>query len=248
MATLKGLIKIEGTLDGLTFYKGKNGYFIRTKGGISKNRIKNDPAFIRTRENANEFGLAATAGKILRHSLATLLHKTQDPTLPSRLMRKLMLIKNHDTTSPRGQRSAAVGLTTSEGKVLLQNFNCNENAILDQVLRADYTVNTTTGEISIPDFIPGTQLNAPPGATHVTLQSAFLNLDFTTEVRDLQLSDPLNLPINLTSDNVTLTPAAVTGSGVTMILLQLSFFQEMNGVQYHLNNGAFNTLNILRVV
>tara|TARA_R110000751_G_scaffold230812_1_gene332226 strand:- start:263 stop:586 length:324 start_codon:yes stop_codon:yes gene_type:complete len=93
MATLKGLIKIEGTLDGLTFYKGKNGYFIRTNGGISKNRINNDPAFISTRENAPEFGLAATSGKILRHSLAKLLHNTQDPTLPSRLMRKLMLIK-----------------------------------------------------------------------------------------------------------------------------------------------------------
>ena len=132
--------------------------------------------------------------------------------------------------------------------MLLQNFDCNENAILAQVLRADYTVNTTTGEISIPDFIPGTQLVAPPGATHVTLQSAFLNLDFTTEVRDLQLSDPVNLPINLTPDNVTLTPAAVTGTGITMMLLQLSFFQEMNGVQYHLNNGAFNTLNIVRVV
>ncbi|UBZ11221.1 hypothetical protein LDL79_03680 [Leeuwenhoekiella palythoae] len=248
MATLKGLIKIEGTLDGLTFYKGKNGYFIRTKGGISKNRIKNEPAFKRTRENANEFGLAATSGKILRHSLAKLLHNTQDPTLPSRLMRKLMLIKNHDTTSPRGLRNPAVGLTTPEGKLLLQNFDCNENAILAQVLRADYTVNITTGEISIPNFIPGTQLVAPLGATHVTLQSAFLNLDFTTEVRDLQLSDPVNLPINLTPGTVTLAPAAVTGTGITMMLLQLSFFQEMNGIQYHLTNGAFNTLNIVRVV
>jgi len=248
MAILKSLIKIEGTLDDLTFYKGKNGYLIRTKGGISKNRIKNDPAFIRTRENGNEFGLAATAGKVLRRALLELIRNAKDGTLTSRLMRQMSLIKNQDTTSPRGLRNPAVGLATPEGKVLLQNFDFNENAILAQVLRADYTVNTTTGEISIPNFIPGTQLVAPPGATHVTLQSAFLNLDFTTEVRDLQLSDPVNLPINLTSDNVTLAPAAVTGTGITMMLLQLSFFQEMNGVQYHLNNGAFNTLNIVRVI
>lgn len=248
MAVLTGLIKIIGTLDGLTFYKGKNGYLIRTKGGISKNRIQKDPAFKRTRENAHEFGLAATSGKILRHALAMLMRNTKDSTLPSRLMRKLMLIKNQDSISPRGQRNPAVGLTTPEGKFLLQNFDCNENAILAQVLRANYTVNTATGAISIPNFIPDTQLVAPLGATHVTLQSAFLNLDFTTGARDLQLSDPVNLPINLTPKDVALTPAAVTGSGVTMILLQLSFFQEINGIQYHLNNGAFNTLNILRVV
>ncbi|WP_240924871.1 hypothetical protein [Leeuwenhoekiella sp. ZYFB001] len=53
MAVLKGLIKIIGSLDGLTFYKGKNGYFIRTKGGISKSRIKttrhlNEPGRIPT--------------------------------------------------------------------------------------------------------------------------------------------------------------------------------------------------------
>ncbi|RXG26913.1 hypothetical protein [Leeuwenhoekiella marinoflava] len=248
MATLKGLIKIEGTLDGLTFYKGKNGYFIRTKGGISKERIQKDPAFIRTRENANEFGLAATAGKILRYALSTLIRNAKDNTLPSRLMSKMMLIKNQDTTSSRGQRNPAVGLTTPEGKRLLQDFDFNGNAILTQVLRADYSVNVTTGEIRIPGFVPGTQLNAPPGATHVTLKSALLNVDFTTEARDLKLSDPLNLRINATPKEVALAPIAVTGTGVTMILLQLSFFQEINGVQYPLNNGAFNTLNILRVV
>ena len=149
MAVLKGLIKIEGTLDDLTFYKGKNGYFIRTKGGISKERIQSDPAFIRTRENANEFGLAATAGKILRRALSVLFCNSKDNSLPSRLMSTMMLIKNQDTISSRGLRNPAVGLTTPEGKVLLQNFDCNENAILSQVLRADYTVNTTTGEISI---------------------------------------------------------------------------------------------------
>lgn len=56
MAKLNSFIKIEGTLDNLTFYRGKDGYLVRTKGGISKSRIKNDPEFIRTRENGVEFG------------------------------------------------------------------------------------------------------------------------------------------------------------------------------------------------
>ncbi|MGO4913027.1 hypothetical protein [Leeuwenhoekiella sp. W20_SRS_FM14] len=248
MAVLKGLIKIEGTLDGLTFYKGKKGYLIRTKGGISKERIQKDPAFIRTRENANEFGLAATAGKILRYALSTLIRNAKDSTLPSRLMTTMILIKNQDTASPRGQRNPAMGLSTPEGKRLLHDFNFNTHANLTQVLHAAYSVNGTTGEFSMPGFVPGTQLVAPPGASHVTLQSALLNVDFNTEVRDLKLSDPLNLRINLTSEDVALDPAAVTGTGITMILLQLSFFQEINGIQYHLNNGAFNTLNVLKVI
>lgn len=34
MAKLKSLLKIEGTLDGMTFYKKADGqYYVRTKGG-----------------------------------------------------------------------------------------------------------------------------------------------------------------------------------------------------------------------
>jgi hypothetical protein len=48
MGKSAGIIKIEGTLDGLTFYKSKDGYMVRTKGGVSKKRIMTNPAFART--------------------------------------------------------------------------------------------------------------------------------------------------------------------------------------------------------
>lgn len=51
MAKLKGILKIEGTLDELTFYKTQDGHLVKTKGGVSAERIANDPNFQRTREN-----------------------------------------------------------------------------------------------------------------------------------------------------------------------------------------------------
>ena len=59
MGKLAGIIKLEGTLDGLTFYKSADGYLVRTKGGVSKTKIMNDPSFARTRENLCEFGANA---------------------------------------------------------------------------------------------------------------------------------------------------------------------------------------------
>jgi hypothetical protein len=45
-----------------------------------------------------------------------------------------------------------------------------------------------------------------------------------------------------------LTPSGVpAGSGVGMHVLLIEFFQEVNGVQYMLNNGAYNVLNLLEV-
>ena len=66
MAKQKGIIKLEGTIGDITFYKSQDGYLAREKGGIDANRIASDPAFQRTRENGSEFGAAGKAGKMLK--------------------------------------------------------------------------------------------------------------------------------------------------------------------------------------
>ena len=65
MAKLNGILKIEGTLQDMTFYKTQDGHLVKTKSSISASRITTDTAFVRTRENGAEFGSAAKAGKIL---------------------------------------------------------------------------------------------------------------------------------------------------------------------------------------
>lgn len=39
----------------MSFYKTKDGYFAREKGGVSRSRVMNDPKFARIRENIREF-------------------------------------------------------------------------------------------------------------------------------------------------------------------------------------------------
>ena len=249
MAKLKSIIKIEGTLDDLTFYKGKEGYLVKTKGGVSANRIKNDPSFARTRENGTEFGNAATSGKDLRRAILDLLTDAKDDRVTSRLTQTMSKVKNADTTSPRGQRNVALGIATPQGKLDLIGFNFNIDAILSSVLLTDFTLNTTTGEVEIIDFVPTQNLSKPEGATHVSLTSGFLNLDFATNTHDLVASPIVNLPIDSTVTTVTLTPASVpTGTGNAFYFLKVAFFQEVNSIQYALNNGAYNALQLLDVI
>lgn len=248
MAKLKSLIKLEGTLDDLTFYKGEDGYLVKTKSGVSKSRIENDPSFVRTRENNAEFANAATSGKYLRRAVTALMYDAKDTRVTSRLTQVMTRVKNEDGTSPRGQRTVAIGLATPQGKTWLKKFNFNKNAVLEGVLLTSFTLDTTTGEIVIPDLVPKQQLGTPEGATHVTFSSGFLNLDMATDQKDLELSAEINLPINLTPTTVTLSPATPSGSGESYFFLKIAFFQEINGTQYPLNNGAFNALQLLEVV
>lgn len=248
MGKLTGIIKLKGTFDGLTFYKTADGYLVKTKSGVSKNRIMNDPAFVRTRENLNEFSLSVKSGKMLRQSIGPLLHRAKDSKLSSRMLKVMHQIKNLDSSSARGKRLVRLGISGPEGKLLLKGFDFNVHAPLSTVLHALYVVDVATGAIRISDFSPQEQLGFPEGATHVNFCSAFVNLDFETGIFDSCYSPPTVLEIDNSISTLVLTPEAVpSGTGTFLYLLLIEFFQDVNGVQYSLRNGAFNVLNVLEV-
>ena len=131
----------------------------------------------------------------------------------------------------------------------LRGFDFNIQAPLQGVLFSPYTLDTATGAVTIPDLNPSEQVRFPGGATHFSLRSAFVNLDFSSGVSSVTYSDLAVLAIDSTIATQTITPnGAPDGSATQLYLLLIEFYQEMNGIQYPLKNGAFNVLNILEVV
>jgi hypothetical protein len=92
MAKQTGIIKLKGTIGGISFYKTSDGHLAREKGGVDKNRIQNDPAFQRTRENGSEFGRAGKGGKVLRNAIRILLQNAKDKRVVSRLTKSLVAV------------------------------------------------------------------------------------------------------------------------------------------------------------
>ena len=90
MTRQKGIIKLDGIIGGITFYKSQDGYLAREKGGVSADRIANDPNFQRTRENGEEFGRAGKAGKLLRNLIRAMLQNASDSRMVSRFTQKMV--------------------------------------------------------------------------------------------------------------------------------------------------------------
>jgi len=248
MARQSGILKIKGTIGGMTFYKSQDGDLVREKGGVSGERIANDPAFVRTRENGVEFGAAGTAGKVLRDNIRVLMMNASDGRVTSRLVRMMTDLIKLDTTSLRGSRTPAIGLAGAPGKALLKGFDFNIKAILGSILFKPYAVNTVTGVITIPGLVPINDIVFPAGATHMTITGGYGNINFATGVTAVNLTNQVNLALNGLVTNVTLTPSAVpAGTGIKVYLLKIEFFQMVNAVQYSLKNGAYNTLSIVEV-
>lgn len=249
MARQNGLFSFEGTLDNVTFYKTEDGLLVRKKASVNKQRFMKDSAYARVRENAAEFGNCAKSAGMLRKSVALLANKAKDSKLSSRLIKILFGIMKMDLLSNRGERSVGKGLLTPSGKVSLKGFDFNRNAKWHTIVTMPYALDTLTGTLTFTDFNPTEHLNLPDGATHFSLQSAYLHLDLLTDAFEILYSDVFNYPISNGSLTSVLAPSGVpTGGGCKIYFVLISFFQEVNGLQYALHNGAFNALTITEVL
>ena len=248
MAQQKGIIPLKGTIGNITFYKSKDGFMAREKGGLDANRIANDPAFQRTRENGAEFGRAGKAGKLLRTALRSLIQNISDGRMIARLTKEMMRVVKADATNPRGFRNVVDGDT-----VLLKGFEFNSNSKLGTTLFAPYTgtINRVTGELSvnIPSFVPANLVAAPGGTTHFKITSAGAEIDFANGIHVTDLKTTAQLPWDTTPTAVADLINAVTANSThpLFLLLGIEFYQEVNGAMYPLKNGAFNSLAIIEV-
>jgi len=108
MATQKSLIKLEGNVGDLTFYKQDDSYRVRQRSGHSAQRIAKDPHFARTRENYNEFGRTSHIAKCIRRTLKYALGELHElfyeSTTANRLTQRVNHIVKADMENPRGSR------------------------------------------------------------------------------------------------------------------------------------------------
>lgn len=248
MAKQDGALEIKGTIGNLTFYKTQDGYLVKKKTSLSKDKIKSSSSFQRTRENMAEFTTAANAAKNLRATFKKLLKQSSDNRVVSRLLTLMLRVIQLDTTNVPGKR-----VVENNNLALLDGFDFNNKGLLDVTFSAPYTVTftRTSGDITldIEPFIPAVLITAPDGATHFKIQLAAAAVDFTVKKNTAIAAESAELPWDSTETaplNLSVTlPAASTLP--VFILLHVQFLKQVNGVFYSLFNGAFNACGLVEV-
>lgn len=236
-------------MGGVSFYKtAQDGYLAREKGGVDAERIKNDPAFERTRENGAEFGRAGAAGKLLRSAIRNLIINSSDGRMASRLTREMVKVIQADATNARGQRNVIDG----EAELLL-GFEFNENGKLTRTFFAPYVpaIDRVAGNLSIniPAFIPGNMIAAPLGATHYKLTSAGVEIDFENGVYVINSAQTAEIVLGPQNEGAVVLNNAVTPASTKPLFLVfgIEFYQLVNAQMYPLKNGAFNALALVAI-
>ena len=221
---------------------------VRSRGGISAEKIASDPAFQRTRENNAEFRRAGKASKLLCTALRSTIVNAKDSRMISRLTTQMLKVVQADETNERGQRNVIDGEAA-----LLEGFDFNGSAKLSATLYAPYTavLNRVSGNVSItiPAFVPLNLAVAPAGTTHfqVFMGTAAINFEGETYEVDTAVSGNLEYG-NKDTAVTTLTGMLPTNSTHPLFLaFGIAFMQQVNGKMYPLNNGAFNACSLIKV-
>lgn len=248
MAKQTGIIKLKGTIGDISFYKSADGHLARYKGGVDKNRIANDPAFQRTRENGSEFGRAGKGGKVIRNAIRVLLQNAKDKRVVSRLTKVLVAVTKTDAVNERGLRTIEDGDMNT-----LLGFEFNINGKLGATLFTPYATayDRAAGsvDLDIAAFAPSVRIAAPSGTTHFKIVMGAAELDFANEASVFESDETAILPYNGADTTPIDLSVALTANSVLPILqvVGVEFYQEVNGQMYPLKNGAFNALSIAQV-
>ena len=258
MARQKGVMKYVGTIGDIRHFKikGQSGYFAGMIGGPTDEQVKTAKEFERTRENMNEFGGCAKAGKSVRVALSEVLNGMTDPQCTGRLTSIMKKINLEDGTEARGVRKVEI----STQRTYLYGFGFDKNISFASVVyvpfSATHTVDRLTANLTTVAVNPTNALNAPAGATHfrfinaIGVISDFVYNDTTKtyESSNASLNEmsnttygaymPLNAPYAGENLDVSLPVGTVMTADVSVLhCLGIEFFQEVNGNYYKFSSG-----------
>lgn len=266
MARQKGLMKYVGTIGDVRHFKikGQKGFFAGMVGGPTAQQVYSAPEFERTRENMNEFGGCAKAGKSLRTALSSLMGTFTDPQVTGRLTSVMKKINLEDGTEARGYRKIEI----SSQRQYLEGFEFEKNISINGVFNAPYdvthTVERNSADLVVAPFTPSALVTAPSGSTHFRLLNALAVLaDFSynpttgsydpddadnNEANVIAYSDYIPLSEDYAGETITadLPGAPELGENVSVVqCIGIEFYQEVNGHYYPFSSG--NCLKIEEV-
>jgi hypothetical protein len=217
-------------------------------GGLSADRIKNDPLFERTRENMAEFARAGKAAKLLRTIFRDVTINAKDKVTQARLVKVASRIITTDPVNERGQR------TVNNGDLLqLQGFNFNVRAGISDSLfvRCPVSFNRASGEVTvnIPAFVPRNMVQQARGTTHFRIVAAAAAINFDTEQYEYAMQGTPDLLYNTDpTQAATLTLALPANSRDTVVaVLGIEYYQRVNTRSYALKTGEHNATSIVLV-
>ncbi|MDD3004003.1 hypothetical protein [Flavobacterium sp.] len=230
MAKNQGIIRLRGSIDGVTYTEGVNGKLSRSRSSLNKAKMDSNPKFHNLRMAQEELSSYSKYGALLRSGIRSELAMIKPYMGTRRLNKILNALKNEDLIHRLGQRTVASGLTTPKGLGMLHYFDFYGKKNVNQLVTKEFVVDFAVGEALIRNFNPLYDLIAPRHATHVGFKAIYMGLDFDRLMVSSERSDQVYLPLEDVAADLSLKTTDLPSiTENTFFLVQVVFYKELNG-------------------
>ena len=169
----KGSISLptHGSFGNISIFTRKDGkVVIRTKGGATDERIKNDSEFAGQRKQMSRFGGCSTTAKMIRNAMPNVQHLAHS-AFHGDLVNLATSLMDLDSSNPEdGKRS----ILFSNGLPLLQGFQLNKENNFDSVITTPVSCilnrQNYSATLQLPPLLPGKNFRIPWGYPYFRLR------------------------------------------------------------------------------
>jgi hypothetical protein len=248
MAKNQGIVRLRGSIDGVTYSEGVNGRLSRSKSSLNKAKMDANPKYEVLRLIQHELGLFSKFGSLMRSGIQNELARVKPYRGVQRLNKILIQIKNEDTVHRMGERTVGEGLESEKGRALLKNFDFYGKTTVTALIDKELLLDPDTGVITIEKFNPVEDVIAPKNVTHLQLRSLVIGLDEGNGIAAVRRSEEVYLPLEVGSADVVLDPNGLPNVDRHLLfVVQLLFYKEVNGFR-ELSGTDSAALTIISVV
>jgi len=130
MAKISSDGKIPKQIEDYIVYPLNGDYIIRRKSGFTSKKMKTDPRYGQSRNNAAEFGKVSSLCKKIRMALEGILPKKNNLAICNSLVKMMHYLLVFDTESIRGQRNLLKAFENEKGRQSLEGYHLNPDSLV----------------------------------------------------------------------------------------------------------------------
>lgn len=228
MAKNQGIVRLRGSIDGVTYTEGVHGRLSRSKSSLDKAKMDSNPKFEAIRQMQKELSMFSKFGALLRSGIKTELARVKPYRGVPRLNKALNQIKNEDTVHRRGERTVSEGLKSVKGKALLKNFDFYGKTSMGALIDREFDLDLATGNFRIEKFNPFKDVIAPKNATHLQVRAIYVGLDADKLNYSAKRSEEVYLPLHDKAEDLNLHTGVPDISTQVFYMVQVLFYEEIN--------------------
>lgn len=247
MAKNQGIVRLRGSIDGVTYTEGVHGRLSRSKSSLNKAKMDANPKYHMLRQLQKELGMYSKFGASLRSGFASELQRVKAFRGVPRLNQLLHAIKEEDALNRVGKRNVLTGLGTLKGRQHLTGFDFYGKTTVLSLLNRDFELDFTAGTATILQFEPEVDVQSPAKATHIGFKLILMGMSITTVEISTVKSAEVVVPMDQAPTDLILSTNGLLSVHDTMFgIVQLLFYQEINGFKelIALDSAALTLLTV----